>query len=104
MNAPGLKFDAQHDVQVLRLSGHLVVAHLEAVRPQFERIAPGDGPYRIDLDGLDAPDTGGAWLIATLKLRLEAQGLTVDLVDGQSNRAALIQTAQNALPDDEGIV
>ena len=103
MNAPSLKFDAQHDAQVLRLSGHLVVAHLEDAQPLFEQIAPGDGPFRIDLDGLDALDTSGAWLIATLKLRLEAQGLTVELIDASSNRAALIDTVQDALPDNEGI-
>lgn len=103
MTAPTLTIDAQDGVQVLRLTGRLVMEHVDALGVEFDRVTL-DGPTaRIDLDGLLALDTSGAWLIAMLKARSEANGVAVDLIDATSDRAALVDTVQAALPGpDEG--
>lgn len=102
MNAPSLSIEDSHGVQVLHLTGGLVLEHLEAAEPMFHRAASSGKTLRVDLDGLEALDTSGAWLIATLKARLEAEGVSVELVDASSNRAALVNTVEAALPAEHG--
>lgn len=103
MTAPTLTIDAQDGVQVLRLTGRLVMEHVDALGVEFDRVTL-DGPTaRIDLDGLLALDTSGAWLIAMLKARSEANGVAVDLIDATSDRAALVDTVQAALPGPDGV-
>lgn len=103
MTAPTLTIDAQDGVQVLRLTGRLVMEHVDALGVEFDRVTL-DGPTaRIDLDGLEALDTSGAWLIAMLKARSEANGVAVDLIDATSDRAALVDTVQAALPGPDGV-
>ncbi len=103
MNAPILKLDQQDGVQVLRLTGRLVMEHLEVAQTLFTQTKTSGQTLRVDLEGLEALDTSGAWLIATLKARLEAEGIRVELIDGSSNRVALVDTVQAALPADEGV-
>lgn len=90
--------DEKDGAQVLRLAGRLVMDHVEAMGPKFERITLSGASARVDLNGLDALDTSGAWLVAVLKARAEAQGVVVELIDATSDRAALIDTVQAALP------
>ncbi|MFL4468879.1 ABC transporter permease [Tateyamaria armeniaca] len=102
MTAPTLRIDESKDVPVLQVAGRLVIEYLEAIEPAFRKTTPDTKTLRIDLDGLEALDTSGAWLIATLKTRLEAQGVSVELIDTSSNRTALIDTVQEALPKEDG--
>ena len=103
MTSPALSFDQHDGAQVLRLTGRLVLEHMEAAQSQFENAPASAGTLRIDLNGLEALDTSGAWLIATLKARFEGQGATVELLDDTSNRAALIDTVFDALPGEDGV-
>lgn len=103
MSAPTLSLDQTDDASVLRLTGHLVIAHLEAIEPAFERLATRDKRMQVDLDGLAALDTSGAWLIATLVARLEREGVTVELVDTSTDRKALVDSVRAALPTEEGV-
>ena len=103
MNAPTLSFIDKNGAHVLRLTGHLDIEHTDAIQPAFERAKTDVSSLQIDLDDLDALDTSGAWLVARLKARLEAQGVSVTLIDATSNRAALIETVSAALPTEEGI-
>ena len=103
MNAPTLSFIDKNGAHILRLTGHLDIEHTDAIQPAFERAKTDVSSLQIDLDDLDALDTSGAWLVARLKARLEAQGVSVTLIDATSNRAALIETVSAALPTEEGI-
>ena len=103
MNAPTLSFIDKNGAHILRLAGHLDIEHTDAIQPAFERAKTDVSSLQIDLDDLDALDTSGAWLVARLKARLEAQGVSVTLIDATSNRAALIETVSAALPTEEGI-
>lgn len=103
MNAPTLSFGDENGVQILRLAGHLVIEQAEAIQPEFEHATTRAERLEIDLDGLDALDTSGAWLVARLKARLEAQGVSVTMIDASSNRAALVNTVYGALPAEDGV-
>lgn len=102
-SSPTLEFEDIADAPVLRVRGQLVIAHLEDALTLFEATTTDAATLQIDLDGLEALDTSGAWLIATLRARLEAQGVAVTLVDASQNRAALVQTVQAALLADDNI-
>ena len=103
MTTPTLDFDQSQDTPVLRVAGRLVIAHLEGIAPKFHGLTSGAKHLQIDLDGVDALDTSGAWLIATLMARLEAEGVTVEILDTSTNRKALVDTVRAALPDQEGV-
>ncbi|WP_415404472.1 ABC transporter permease [Tateyamaria sp. SN3-11] len=103
MTTPTLTLDDSDGGAVLRLAGRLVTEHLGTVEAAFANVSPTGGKARIDLDGLEALDTGGAWLIADLKSRLEADGIAVELQDTSGNRTELIDAVIAALPDEEGI-
>ena len=103
MTTPTLTLDDSDGGAVLRLAGRLITEHLGTVEAAFAGVSPTGGKARIDLDGLEALDTGGAWLIADLKSRLEADGIAVELQDTSGNRIELIDAVIAALPDEEGI-
>lgn len=103
MTAPTLTFDESNDTPELRLAGRLAIEYLEDIEPEFHKISTSAKRLRVDLDELEALDTSGAWLIAVLKARLEAQGVEVALVDSSTNRKALIDTVEDALPAEDGI-
>lgn len=103
MTAPTLTFDESNDTPELRLAGRLAIEYLEDIEPEFHKISTSAKRLRVDLDELEALDTSGAWLIAVLKVRLEAQGVEVAVVDSSTNRKALIDTVEDALPAEDGI-
>ncbi len=103
MTAPTLTFDESNGTPELRLAGRLAIEYLEDIEPEFHKISTSAKRLRVDLDELEALDTSGAWLIAVLKVRLEAQGVEVALVDSSTNRKALIDTVEDALPAEDGI-
>lgn len=103
MTTPTLDFDQSQATPVLRVAGRLVIAHLEGIEPKFHGLTLRAKHVRIDLDAVEALDTGGAWLIATLMVRLEAEGVRVEIVDASTNRKALVDTVRAALPDQDGV-
>lgn len=98
MTAPTLSLENDDGVQVMRMRGCWVIEHLEVAGTLLARAKAIDTALQVDLDGLEALDTSGAWLIAILMVRLQGQGIDVALVDSTSDRAALIRTVQAALP------
>ncbi|MEP0147540.1 MAG: MlaE family lipid ABC transporter permease subunit [Lentilitoribacter sp.] len=102
MTTPTLEFDQSQAAPVLRVAGRLVIAHLEPIAPKFHDLTTSAKHLQIDLDTVEALDTSGAWLIATLMMRLEAEGVTVEIIDASTNRKALVDTVRTALPDQEG--
>ncbi|WP_299143221.1 MlaE family lipid ABC transporter permease subunit [uncultured Tateyamaria sp.] len=103
MSTPTLTLDDSGPAPAIRLTGRLVTEHLGHVERAFATASPQGGTVRIDLDALEALDTGGAWMIADLKARLEAAGDRVDLIDTDGQRAELIDAVIAALPEEEGL-
>ena len=60
----------------------------------------GRGPVVVDGAGIEAFDTAGAWAIATLRRRLEAEGVEVRIEGLAPERAALLETVERSLPQD----
>ena len=74
-----------------RRRGHL--------RAGWRQVA-GPGPVVVDGAGIEAFDTAGAWAIATLRRRLEAEGVEVRIEGLAPERAALLETVERSLPTD----
>ena len=87
---------------VLHLQGRLVTAALASVERQFAEFSAASGPVKVDLSDLDALDTGGAWMIATLQARLARDGVAIEIAGCSDARRELIETVTRALPDTEG--
>ena len=87
----------------MRLKGRLVTAALGAVENDFFRYPVNAQRLSVDLSGLEAMDTGGAWMIADLRARMEHEGGGLDLVGGSPEHQALVQTVFKALPKEHGV-
>ncbi|WP_299402489.1 MlaE family lipid ABC transporter permease subunit [uncultured Roseobacter sp.] len=103
MSRPMLSLDDSDGMATLRLSGRLVTDSLDAVEADFARASVQARVLHVDLSNLEALDTGGAWLIADLKARLEKQGVQVQFTEKATPRTDLIATVAAALPSEKGI-
>ena len=93
--------DPDAERPVLRVTGKLLTAALGTVERAMPSIPSNTSDLEIDLSGADALDTGGAWLIADLKTRLEAEGRSVTIVGASEDQAALMAAVTKAIPEDE---
>lgn len=87
-----------HGSVVVRLAGSFVMASLGAADRPFRNL-PRGGDVVIDLSAVDALDTGGGWLLATLIARLEREGVPVALRGATAAQTALIDTVARSLPE-----
>ncbi len=69
-------------------------AHLEAAALELEQAVRGDGRAVIDLAGVEAIDTAGAWLIDRTKVRLEKAGVDAQLANSDARKAQLLEEAK----------
>jgi len=103
MATPELRIDDTDGVTTLRPTGRLVTEHLERVEARFVEAQVPSKKVRVDLSALDALDTGGAWLIADLQRRLEADGARVSYFEGDTPRIELIEAVKAARPAEPGV-
>jgi len=96
--APSMaRIDDRSDGLVVSLAGDVVTSALAsldrtlAAMPRRDRVV-------IDLSAVQAMDTGGAWLIATLAGRLEREGIAFELKGGTESQLDLIATVARSLP------
>ncbi|MDE2230112.1 MAG: MlaE family lipid ABC transporter permease subunit [Alphaproteobacteria bacterium] len=83
------------DALVLRLRGRWVVADAQALDRRLTEIrAGGSRRVRIDLAGVEAMDTTGAWLLFRLKRVLEAGGAEVTLDHAGAELAPLLSQVE----------
>ena len=89
---PKLANRSEKGWQVLALTGAWTTARIadrnESLR-QAAQIAAGR--VRIDLTGVTALDTAGAWLVQRTQATLERRGLDVELQGGNEAQRALIE-------------
>ncbi len=79
------------------LSGDLRIAGVSAVESQIARVT-GPGPFVLDGAGIEHFDTAGAWAIASLRQRLQAEGAEVTVAGLNTEQEALLRTVEAALP------
>lgn len=82
------------------LSGDLRIG---GVAPLLDKLATvgGPGPVVVDASGIDGFDTAGAWVIASLRRRLQGEGVEFRIEGLEPARAALLDTVEKGLPPDE---
>jgi len=83
--------------RTVTLSGALTVRMLLDVHEAMAALTPGD--LVIDLAGLTALDTAGAWVIATCTRRMEAAGHRVEITGATQHQSDLLATVTEAIPD-----
>ena len=95
--------EQQPDGILLRASGPWNVENLAAIDATVRRLPPtGTGAVRIDLSGLSALDTAGAWLVDRLRQTLEADGGPVQTVGARPEHKLLLRkVAESFRPCEE---
>jgi len=96
MNAPPVTVEGGEGEAVIRLAGRLVVAALSDFETGLKG-APRARAIELDLSGVEALDTAGAWLVVSLSDRLRAEGAEVRLSGVAPAQAALIETVREAM-------
>lgn len=82
------------------LSGDLRLQGVASVEAAIAGIA-GSGPFVVDGAGIEQFDTAGAWAIAHLRQRLQAEGADVTVQGLTADQSALLATVEAALPTEE---
>ncbi len=81
----------------VQLSGALLTEFLSEIENDFARVETTAGAALIDLTGLTAIDTGGAWLVSDLRVRMQKAGAQVEITGADAHKA-LIETVTTATP------
>jgi len=84
------------------LSGVLKVRDLSEATVQLHQLE-GSGDVVLDMSGLEALDTAGAYLLQKLRLNTEAAGAAFDFVNLKPDHAALIDRVSAAMPKPEPV-
>ncbi|MCR9127307.1 MAG: MlaE family lipid ABC transporter permease subunit [Rhodobacteraceae bacterium] len=102
MSATALRVSLSDDGTRLVVSGALLTERLGTVETAFARAGRGQGALTLDLGALEAIDTGGAWLIADLRMRAARSGRPFDMIGADPGHLALIDTVEQSIPDAPG--
>jgi phospholipid/cholesterol/gamma-HCH transport system permease protein len=95
MAEAGLSIESAGDETVLAFAGRVVIDRLEALR-RAVAAPPATESVVIDLGHVEALDTGGAWLVLTLRDRLEADGRRVVIRGASEAQRHLLETVASA--------
>lgn len=95
-----LKLEPVGGAPTLSVGGRWDLAAAAALEGALAKVAwPRDGRLRLDLAKVEALDTAGAWLLHRTTLRLEADGLSVELVNPRDEHRRLLEVvAAHAVP------
>ncbi|MCL6285450.1 MlaE family lipid ABC transporter permease subunit [Ruegeria sp. 2012CJ41-6] len=99
MAEPSLTIEQSSNSATIRILGELLTRYVGGVQAEFDKVPTGLSDVQLDLAGLDSIDTGGAWLIAEMKRRLETGGAAVRITSAAPAHAALLETVTHHLPD-----
>ncbi|WP_446740612.1 MlaE family ABC transporter permease [Shimia sp. SK013] len=91
-------FLRDEDAEV-HVGGALVTATLSSIEADFDALPWREGKVTLNLGALTAFDTGGAWMIATLKSRLSQAGTEVEVTQALPAYVALLANVEAATPE-----
>ncbi|TMV05660.1 MlaE family lipid ABC transporter permease subunit [Ruegeria sediminis] len=100
MTSPSLTSEQSAGGQLVRFAGQLLTRSLGSIEAPLARFRAESGDVILDLSDVEALDTGGAWMIADLRRRLEAEGVSVQITGADPARAALIETVSRNMPEE----
>lgn len=101
MTGASVTIRREGDVAVLCMAGRVVMSTLDMLEPALRK-TPSGVPVVIDLSGVEALDTGGAWRILQLRAKLEAEGARVEVAGADPHETELLETVARSLPAAEG--
>ena len=104
MTQPVIHSDQDANGVRLQVSGELLTQSLDTIEKSFATFQPDGSNVTVDLTGVEALDTGGAWLIADLARRVRARGAQVQFEGLKPAYSALLDTVAHNIPDEPGIV
>jgi phospholipid/cholesterol/gamma-HCH transport system permease protein len=99
----GLTIDYPEGGLLVRLTGvwqNATIAHVEKAMRDVET-ARFTGSAKLDLSGVTALDTGGAWMIRRLLTALQTKTKDVSVTDAKPDMSELISALPEALPEDD---
>ena len=99
MAEPAVTIETGADRTIVRVAGDVVVSGLARIERTMPDL-PRSGPVIIELDGIEALDTAGAWFLTRLVQRLEAEGVGVELSGATEDQRALIAAVAQSLSDE----
>lgn len=102
MTQPMIHSDHDADGVCLRISGEMLTQSLDSVEQAFSAIKPQGDNITFDLSGIEALDTGGAWMIADMARRARAVGAQVTYEGLSPAHSALLNTVAQNIPDEPG--
>jgi phospholipid/cholesterol/gamma-HCH transport system permease protein len=97
MGETAITIEARGEARVVTLAGDLVLAGVEELRQRLAAVPQG-GAITLDLSGVGAMDTAGAWLVVTVAERLEAEGSAVEISGASTAQGILLDTVRDSLP------
>ncbi len=103
MTQPTIHSDRDANGVCLRVSGELLTQSLDTIEKAFAAFQPDGNDVTVDLTGVEALDTGGAWLIADLARRVRSKGAEVTFEGLRPAYSALLDTVAQNIPDEPGI-
>lgn len=100
MTTPSMEIDASGAVRQIRLTGDLLSPLLHHVEGPMMQADMAAGPVLLDVTGVEALDTGGAWMVEDLRRRLTQLDAQVDLVGLNPAQEALMATVAENFPQE----
>lgn len=98
MAGASLSFTTEDGALFVGISGRLVTSALETFAAPLSGLRTEAAEITLNLSNVDALDTGGAWVIADFRERMQAEGRRVLIAGASSAQAALLDTVAEHLP------
>lgn len=94
---PDLTIETRADGAALTLRGPITLAQVSRLHRRLSAL-PGDGDIHVDLAGVSAFDTAGAWALCSLRARIAAAGRQMFITGEDARIRDVMASVQEALP------
>ena len=97
---PSIEVSSDSSSSSIRLAGDITIYTVTPMKTAFAGL-PNDRAVTIDMSGVKRLDTAGAWLLVSLRQRIEAAGKGFQLVGASAEAESLLQSVTKAIPEPE---
>lgn len=97
VDAPGIRILPGYVSSSVVLTGSVTIYTVTAFNNVLAELPDGRA-VEIDLSGVSRLDTAGAWMLITLRRRVEAAGQTLEIDGATAKAQSLMSSIENAMP------
>jgi phospholipid/cholesterol/gamma-HCH transport system permease protein len=97
MDSATVRIERTGERSMVAVGGDLLIGGIDSLRRDLAGVA-GPGDVVLDLAGVTALDTAGAWAVVELRHRLAGEGIAVRIEGASEVQAALLDTVEKSLP------